>query len=109
MVLMVVTVHIPPAKASELGKSYLETLKNYPPDSSISKTLAIGVKPTKDGYKIIGIADVVKGKFKDAFLRQVQSSQEASVDIEGYRYEIETFMDISEAMPIIGMKAPENR
>ncbi|MFW9865012.1 MAG: hypothetical protein ACFFEN_02865 [Candidatus Thorarchaeota archaeon] len=109
MVLMVVTVHIPPDKANELAKSYIESLKKYPPDPSISKTLAIGVRPTKYGYKIIGVGDVVKGKFGEAFLRQVQSSQEASVDIEGYRYEIETFMDITEAMPIVGMKAPEDR
>jgi hypothetical protein len=109
MVLMVVTVHIPPDKANELAKNYIESLKKYPPDASIAKTLTIGVRPTKYGYKIIAIGDIVKGKFEEAFLRQIQSAQEASVDIEGYRYEIETFMDITEAMPIVGMKAPEDR
>ena len=73
MVLMMVTVYCPPDKASELAKGYIESLKKYPPDASISKTLAIGVRPTKNGIKIIGIGDIVKGQYEAALLRQVQS------------------------------------
>lgn len=109
MVLMMVTVHCPPAKASEVAKSYLESIKKFPPDASISKTLVIGVRATKDGIKIIAIGDIVKGKYEEALLRQVQGSQEFSAGIEGYTYEIEAYMDITEAMPIVGMEAPENR
>lgn len=104
-----VTIYCPPDKASALAKNYIEMLQKYPPDASISKTLVIGVRPTKDGIKIIGIGDIVKGKYGEALTRQVRSAQETSVEIEGYRYEIETFMDITEAMPIVGMEAPENR
>ena len=106
---MVVTSYFPPDKAGEVAKSYLEGLKKYPPDASISKTLTIGVRATKDGYKVIGIGDVVKGKYEEALLRQIKTAQEFSASIEGYRYEIESFMDITEAMPIVGMKAPESR
>ncbi len=109
MVLMVVTSYFPPDKAGEAAKSYLKSLQKYPPDASISKTLTVGVRATKDGYKVIGIGDVVKGKYEEALLRAVQSAQEFNSGIEGYRYEIESFMDITEAMPIVGMEAPENR
>jgi hypothetical protein len=109
MVLMVVTSYFPPDKAGEAAKRYVESLQKYPPDASISKTLTIGVRATKDGIKVIGIGDIVKGKYEEALLRQIQSAQEFNAGIEGYRYEIETFVDITEAMPIVGMKAPENR
>lgn len=109
MVLMMVTSYFPPDKAGEVAKSYLESLKKYPPDASIAKTLTVGVRATKDGYIVIGIADIVKGKYEEALLRAVQSAQEFNAGIEGFRYEIESFMDITEAMPIVGMEAPENR
>ncbi len=109
MVLMVVTSYFPIDKASEAAKSYIKSLQKYPPDASLAKTLTIGVRATKDGYKVIGIGDVVKGKYEEALLRQIQSAQEFNAGIEGYRYKIETFMDITEAMPIVGIEAPEDR
>lgn len=104
-----ITSRYPIGKASDVSKRYLESLQKYPPDASISKTLAIGVTATKDGIKVIGISDVVKGKYEEALLRIGQSNQEFMADIEGFTYEVETYMDITEAMPIIGMEAPENR
>ncbi|MFX0155694.1 MAG: hypothetical protein ACFE9Q_14320 [Candidatus Hodarchaeota archaeon] len=109
MVLMVVTSYFPIDKASEAAKNYIKSLQKYPPDPSLAKTITIGVRATKDGYKVIGIGDIVKGKYEEALLRQIQSAQEFNASIEGYRYKIETFMDITEAMPIVGMEAPEDR
>ncbi len=109
MVFTIMTVLYPIGKASEVAKRYIESLQKYPPDASLSKTLAVGVKPTKDGIKVVVIGDVVKGKYEEALLRGVQSTHEFMADIEGFKYEIETFMDITEAMPIVGMTAPENR
>ena len=85
-----ITIHYPNAMASEVAKRYLESLKKYPPDPSLAKTLAIGVRATNEGIKVIGIADVEKGKYEEALLRQVQSTHEFHSDIEGYRYVIET-------------------
>ncbi len=109
MVLMMTTIRCPFGKASEVVKRYLESSKKYPPDASLIKPLTMGVRMTKDGWMVIGIGDVVKGKYEEALLRGVQSMQEFFSDIEGFTYEVETFMDITEAMPIIGMTAPENR
>jgi len=109
MVFTIMTVLYPIGKASEVAKRWIESLQKFPPDASLGKTLAIGVNPTKDGIKVVAIGDVVKGKYEEALLRGIQSTHEFMADIEGFKYEIETFMDIAEAMPIIGMKAPENR
>ena len=107
MVLIMVTSWYPLAAANEVGKRYLKNLTKYPPDASLGKNLLIGVSSVKEGIKVISIADVVKGKYEDSLRRIAQSNQEFA-DIEGFSYEIETLMDITEAMPIIGMEAPEN-
>ncbi len=109
MVLIMTTIRFPFGKASEVAKRYLEFSKKYPPDASLSKILAQGLRMTKDGWRVIGIMDVVKGKYEEVLLRQARSNQEFFSDIEGLTYEVETLMDITEAMPIIGMEAPENR
>ncbi|MFX0167571.1 MAG: hypothetical protein ACFE9V_19800 [Candidatus Hodarchaeota archaeon] len=109
MVFTTMTVWYPTGKSSEVAKKWVESLQKYPPDPSLVKTLAIGVKPTKDGIKVVVIGDIVKGKYEDALLRGVRSTHEFLSSIEGFRYEIETFMDITEAMPIVGMEAPEER
>jgi hypothetical protein len=109
MVLMVTTIYYPIDKASEVSKRYLESLQKYPPDASLSKTITIAVKATKNGIKVIGISDVVKGKYEEALIRLVRTEQEFFADIPGFSYEIDSFLDITEAMPIIGMEAPENR
>jgi hypothetical protein len=99
----------PIGKSSEVAKRWIESLQKYPPDASLSKTIAIGVNPTKNGIKVVVIGEVGKGKYEEALLRGIRSTHEFMADIEGFKYEIETFMDITEAMPIIGMEAPEDR
>ena len=109
MVLLMTTVQFPFGKSSEIAKRYLELTQKYPPDASLSKLLAIGARSTKDGMIIFVLGDVVKGKYEEVLLRMAQQMQEFTSDIEGLSYEVETFMDITEAMPILGMEAPENR
>ncbi len=106
MVLIISTVWYPPGKANEVAKKYLEVFKKIPPDPSISKLLTIAVKGTKDGIKVVGISDVVKGKYEEALARATKWNLEYA-NIEGLRWEIETYMDIKEAMKTIGMAAPE--
>ncbi|NVM00743.1 MAG: hypothetical protein HWN67_00285 [Candidatus Helarchaeota archaeon] len=108
MVLIVTTVLYPHGKAKDVGKKYIEVLKKFPPDRSLAKTVLVAARATKDGIKVIGISDVKKGKYKEALIRLVQSEQEYT-DIEGFTYEIETYLDITEAMPIVGLEAPEDR
>jgi len=109
MVFTIMTVLFPIGKSSEVAKRWIESLQKYPPDGSLSKTLVLGVKPTKDGIKVVLVGEVAKGKYEEALLRGVRSTHEFMSDVEGFRYEIETFMDITEAMPIVGMEAPKER
>ena len=88
MVFTIMTVWYPIGKSSEVAKKWVESLQKYPPDPSLFKTLAIGVKPTKEGIKVVSISDVVKGKYQEALLRGIRSSHEFMSGIEGYRYEI---------------------
>ena len=94
MVLIITTAWYPPGKANEVGKKFLEVTKKLPPDPSISKLLTIAVKATKDGIKVVGISEIVKGKYEEALARSTKWNQEYT-SIEGYRYEMETFMDIA--------------
>ena len=109
MVFTIMTVWYPMSEGSEVAKRYIESLKKYPPDPSLSKTVVIGVRPTKDGVKVVAVGEAVKGKFEESFLRSIQSTHEFMQDVKGFRYEIETFLDITEAMPVVGMTAPEER
>ena len=110
MVLLMVTIWYPHGKAKEVGRKYIEMNKKYPPDRSISKTLVIGVTTSKAGIKTIGIGSVVKGKYLDALSRQNIFQREFAESIEGYKYKIETLMDVVEAYATVeGMDAPEDR
>ena len=106
MVLIVITSWFPHDKANEVAKKFIEVSKKYPPDESLGKTLTTAVKVTKDGIKALGVAEIVKGKVEDYIARATKTQQEYA-GIEGFRYEIEMFMDITEAMAVVGMKPPE--
>ena len=106
MVLIVSTAWFPIDKANDVAKKYLEVLKKYPPDESLGKELTTAVKVTKEGIKVIGIGEVVKGKVEDYVARATVSAQEYA-RIEGFKYEIELFMDMMEALAVVGLKPPE--
>jgi hypothetical protein len=109
MVLLMITVWYPHDKSMDVAKKYIELNKKYPPDRSIAKTLVIGVTASKEGIKVIALASVVKGKFEEALALQSTFQREFSQGIEGYKYKIETLMDITEAYATVDMKAPEDR
>lgn len=107
MVLMVTTSWFPSGKSEEVGKKFLEVTKKYPDDPSIAKPiLRVGVRPTQDGMKVIAISEVQKGKYEEAMSLSIQMLLEYS-DIEGFRYEIETFMSGKEALPLVGLAMPK--
>lgn len=106
MVLLITTAIYPHDKAREVGKKFIEVFKKYPPDPSLSKVLSIAVKATIDGIKVIGISEIKKGKFNEALDRATKSNLEYA-SIEGFKWEMETYMDVNEAMKNIGMEAPQ--
>ena len=109
MVLLMTTVWYPPTKSVDVAKKYIEINKKYPPDRTIGKTLVIGVTTSKEGTKVIAIGSVVKGKFDEALARQSRAQREFAESIEGYKYKIESMMDVVEAYATVDMQAPEDR
>ena len=103
---MIVESWFPIGKSSDAGKTWIEINKKYPPDKTISKRLFVAVGPTREGMNTIGAWDVKDGKYKEALAR-MNAAMLMYGKIEGYRYEIRTYMSAIEAMPIIGLEAPE--
>ena len=56
MVLLISTVLFPQAVFNKVAKMNIEMVKKYPPDTSIGTLLALGVKATIDGMKVIRLS-----------------------------------------------------
>jgi len=107
MVVVMSTSYFPAAKSEEVGKKYLEVLKKYPPDRSISKLiLRVAVRITPDGMKAFTISEVKEGKFNE-FMKLAYEQILLYSEIEGYRSEIEVCMSGAEALPLVGLEMPE--
>ena len=107
MVIVMSTSYFPADKSEEAGKKYIEVSKKFPPDRSISKPiLRVGVRVTTNGMKVITLFEVKEGKFNEFMNRSYQQILMFS-EIEGYRAEHEVFMSGTDAMPLVGLKMPE--
>lgn len=101
------TSYFPAAKSAEVGKKYLEVVKKYPPDRSISKIiLRVAVRITPDGMKAFTISEVKEGKFNE-YMKLAYEQILLYSDIEGYRSEIEVYMSGAEALPLVGLEMPD--
>ncbi|MFW9951398.1 MAG: hypothetical protein ACFFKA_14875 [Candidatus Thorarchaeota archaeon] len=105
MVLVVATIIFPFAKSREVAKRNVELMQKYPPELSVGKILIIGVRATVDGMKVLAVGEAKKGKVEEFMTRLVRLYQEYT-NLEGYRYEIETYFDIAEAYKVLGMEVP---
>ncbi|MFX1453179.1 MAG: hypothetical protein ACFFCM_20265 [Promethearchaeota archaeon] len=102
------TVWIPHSKAPKAGKLFLEAVKKFPDDKTLSKNLVNNaVVATKEGYKVV-IADEIKdGKLKEYINLANKQLLFFAENIEGYKYQIEVMSSITEAMAVVGLEAPE--
>ena len=105
--MIVTTTWFPVGKSSEVGKIFIEVLKQFPPDKTIAKAIVrVGVRTTKDGMKSFSIYEIKEGKLKefmDNYYKQILMFSE----IEGYSSEMEFYMSGAEALPLIGLEMPE--
>ena len=107
MVLLVTENWWPAGKSEEVGKKYLEAVKKFPEDRSISKPLVRGaIWTTDEGMHSITVSSIKPGKVKEAMDNATQQELIMS-SIEGWKYNIHIAYDLAEAMPLIGLKAPE--
>jgi len=108
MVLIYNQVIVPPDQANKAAQSWIDWMKNNPPDRSIEKNLCIGVRSTEDGnILVIGVSEVVKGKVKEALELGTKQDLFIAAKIPGCKYKVEVMLDITEAYKTIGMTAPE--
>jgi hypothetical protein len=107
MVLLVTENWWPSGKSEQVGKRYLEAVKKYPDDRSISKPILRGaIWTTDEGMHSITVESVKPGKVKEA-MDQATNQELMMATIEGWKYNIHIAYDLAEAMPLIGLKAPE--
>jgi len=108
MVLIVGQSWYPATQAEKAGQAFLDALKKYPEDRSLGKPLVrAAVKMTEKGIHVISISSVKEGKFKEAMDYAINVALMNSKAIEGYKSTIDTYYDLAEAMPFVGLKAPE--
>ena len=97
----------PYSKATEVGQAYLKTRKESGLKAATAKRVVpVAARATTEGFEVYAIYDVKPGKVEEALLILTKSML-AYGDIEGYKYQIDTLLSGSEAMPLIGMEMPE--
>ncbi|NVM35582.1 MAG: hypothetical protein HWN81_08290 [Candidatus Lokiarchaeota archaeon] len=106
MVLIVATILFPHAKSSEVAKKNIDLIQKYPADPSIGEGLVIGVKATTDGIKVLFVGEVKKGKVEEYMSNIAKQYQETALEIDGYKYQLETYLTVAEAYKILGMEPP---
>ena len=106
MVLLVTEVWFPVGKSAEAGKLFLETVKKYPEDRSIAKREIQAIWTVKEGMHSITIYSIKPGKVKEAMDIAMNRILMLS-SLEGSKFKINIAYDLVEAMPLVGLKAPE--
>ena len=93
--------------ADEVGKKYIEAMREIPTDRSLSKpVVSAAVQTGPEGFKVTSISSIKEGKLKEA-LDRANKRMLNFAKIKGFRYSIEVAYDAAEAMQFIGMEAPD--
>ena len=107
MVFIVIQAWYPAKVAPLVAQKYIEVMQKYPPDDSLGKmVLAPITAPTKDGIHVIMAWKCKDGKERES-LMTLAKTQLMYADIEGYKWSMDTYVDVFEAYSIIGMKGPQ--
>jgi hypothetical protein len=82
----------PNDKATEVGNTYLEALKKFPPNENLGTLLVpAAVKGTYDGIQNIGVSEVNKGKLDESYTYLV-NMMAMFHKIQGFRYKIDVYL-----------------
>jgi hypothetical protein len=106
---LIVTQHWwPHGASSKVGKLYLEAMKKYPDDKSISKPiLRSAIWNVKDGTFSMTVSAIQPGKVKESMDLAMKRLLMLAEAIDGFKYEIHIAYDLVEGMPLIGLAAPD--
>jgi len=96
---IVINVCYPPSKIDETVKIFLDVQKKYPPDNQPSLTPVIqsATRATKDGIQALTVYEVDKANVGDALIHVSKRMHEFR-KIEGYIYDINTWLTLEEAL-----------
>jgi len=107
MVYIITQSTYPSHVGSAIAKRYLEVLQKFPPDPSLGEGIVpIAAKRTENGYNVLTVTEVPKGKLEEA-LERAHNQLAMFNDLEDVEISLEVYMEASEAFASIGMKLPE--
>ncbi len=100
-------VWFPPDQANKIAKSYVDWLKDNPPDKTIEKTICIAVSSSEEGYIMVyGIGEIMKGKEKEVLQQNTKQNLFLASKVDGLRYKTDIYMDFNEGYKMLGMAPP---
>ncbi len=98
----------PADQSNKVAKRYMDWLKDNPPDKTIETNVRIGVLSDENGnVLVVSMADLMKGKEKEALFNVTKQNIFMAAGIEGFKYKSEIIFDFTEAYKILNMTAPE--
>ena len=101
-------VWFPADQANKIAKRYIDWLKDNPPDKTIETNVRIGILSAENGNILaVSMADIVKGKEKEALFNVTKQNVFLATGIEEFKYKSEVILDFQEAYKILNMTAPE--
>lgn len=107
--LLIVTQHWwPHGQSAKVGKVYLDVMKKFPDDKSISKPiLRSAIWSLKDGMFSTTVGTIQPGKLKESMDLANKRLLMLAESVEGFKFEIHIAYDLVEGMPLVGLTAPE--
>jgi len=105
--MLIITQHWwPHGQSEKVGKVYLDSMKKFPDDKTISKPIVrSAIWTIKDGAVSITVYDIQSGKIKEAMDLAMKRLIMISESIEGFKYEINIAYDLVEGLPLVGLAA----
>jgi len=98
----------PADQSNKVAKRYIDWLKDNPPDKTIETNIRIGILSDENGNVLaVSMADIMKGKEKEALYNVSKQNIFMAAGIEGFKYKSEIILDFTEAYKILNMTAPE--
>jgi hypothetical protein len=97
-----------PDQATNVGKKFVEWMKDHPPDKTLYKNLCILIKSTEGGdIEALGIDEVMKGKVEELLKLYSAMNLFLASGVDGLKYKTEICLNFSEAYKIINLAPPQ--
>ena len=97
----------PSVKSSKVAEAYLEAIKKYPQDDTVTSLVVPGcVRTTIEGTKAMMISEVKEGKLDDAWTH-ARNIGAGFIGIKRVEYSLDLYSTIAEGFTSIEMSLPE--